>query len=201
MDRALASSSRFPLVSGQVIARRKGSDRIWPDATPTVPYCEYLLVRNRLGYGEGLMQTSTLLAPKALLETTPFSTGLLKHQDWDWVLRCSVRSDVSILFVEHPVAIWNLDAAPTRVSETHRWRQSVGWIRSVKSITTPRSYASFIAHYVAPSAANDRAYSSCLPLLGEMLKEGSPRVRDIMVYLGAWLAPKRAIRFLRKRKG
>jgi len=188
---------RYPLVCGQVIARSATGDAIWPENAPRKPYSEYLTVRNRLSYGEGLMQTSSLMAPRELLHVMPFTKGLPKHQDWDWVLRCASQPDVKIVYVPTPLAIWNLDVGGSRVSKTNRWRDSLRWIRDMNDMVTPRAYASFMAFYVAPQAANDGAYREFFPLLKEMVWKGSARPLDLAVYLGAWLTPHRFKNFLR----
>jgi glycosyltransferase involved in cell wall biosynthesis len=185
----LASSRRWPLLCSQVLARTPEAEYIWPEAAPCEPYSEYLLVRSRLTYGEGLMHTSTLMAKRELLKEVPFRPGLRKHQDWDWVLRCTRRSDVEVIFLPEPLAVWYVDTNRTRVSHQNMWWTSYDWIRESRALVTKRAYSSFLATYVARQASADRAWSAFLPLLKEVCCVGSPRLRDLGVFLGAWVVP------------
>ena len=165
---------------------------------PRRPYSEYLLVRSRMSYGEGLIQTSTVMAKRDLLLRAPFREGLRKHQDWDWILRVTGLHQAEVVFVPEPLAVWTLDQDRIRVSSQNVWRSSYDWIRESRGLVTRRAYASFIATYVARQAAAEGAYFAFLPLLKDMLVAGSPRPRDIGMYLAAWLTPMRLHRWLRK---
>jgi glycosyltransferase involved in cell wall biosynthesis len=194
---AKSSSSRWPIICCQVIARSDAADCIWPDKPPRQPYSNYLLVRSRLGYGEGLIQTSTIIAPRELLARVGFAAGLPKYQDWDWVLRCTQVSGVEVVFVPKPLVIWALGDGRARTSHQDNWRASYAWIKSVRSIITPRAYASFIATYVAPQAADARQWQAFFPLLTDALFGGTPAVRDLCMFGGAWLVPARCRSFLK----
>ncbi len=194
----LASSCRLPLVCSQVLARTPVGEYTWPETAPSRPYSEYLLVRSRLTYGEGVMQTSTLMTKRELLEQVPFREGLRKHQDWDWILRCTQRSDVEVIFVPEPLAVWYLDTNRTRVSQHNMWQTSYDWIRESRTLVTKRAYSSFITTYVARQAAVEGAWNAFLPLLKEACCAGSPRIRDLTVFLGAWLVPSRFHGTIRK---
>jgi glycosyltransferase involved in cell wall biosynthesis len=178
-----------PLICSQVIARTPAADFIWPETVPRRPYSEYLLVRSRLIYGEGLMQTSTLMAKRELLEQVPFRRGLRKHQDWDWVLRCTAREDVQVIFLPEPLAVWSLDQSRARVSQESLWRLSFDWIKQSRHLVTKRAYAGFLATYVAPQASSEKAWSAFFPLLWQLSTFGSPRWRDLGMFMGAWVVP------------
>jgi glycosyltransferase involved in cell wall biosynthesis len=186
---ATSSAAQSPLICSQVIARNPNAEFVWPENPPHAPYSEYLLVRNRLGYGEGLMQTSTLLAKRELLERVPFQKGLQKHQDWDWTLRCVEVPGVEVVYVAEPLAIWNLDDGRDRASRADAWKISWNWIKSSRERVTPKAYAAFIATIVAPQAAAQNAWSAFLPTVAELFNPGSPRPRDLMMFAGAWFFP------------
>ena len=186
---AISSTAQFPLLCSQVTARNPIAEFVWPENPPDAPYSEYLLVRSRLGYGEGLMQTSTLLAKRGLLERVPFQKGLQKHQDWDWILRCVELPGVEVLYVPEPLAIWNLDDGRERASRADAWMASWNWIKSSRARVTPKAYAAFIATHVAPQAASQNAWGAFVPTARELFHPGSPRPRDLMMFAGAWFFP------------
>jgi glycosyltransferase involved in cell wall biosynthesis len=185
------------IVCSQVIARTAEGDMVLPEKAPRKPYSEYLLVRSRLTFGEGLMQTSTLLARREHLLRMPFSKGLRKHQDWDWILRCAEEQGLQVIFVPEPLAVWYVDDMRARVSQVNAWRSSLEWIRSSRMRVTKRAYASFVATYVAPQAAIEGSWKTCWMLLNEMWRMGNPRLRDIVVFAGAWLFPSKLRQKLR----
>ncbi len=198
LQAALASGCTLPIVCSQVIARSANAEMIWPIHPPREPYSDYLLVRKRLSYGEGLMQTSTLMAKRELFLAQPFTNGLIKHQDWDWILRALQLQGVATVYVEQPLAIWYLENNAGRVSRVNRWRASLEWIEDVSPLITPLAYSSFIATYVAPQAADAKAYLSLAPLFLKLISRCIPRPRDFVVFFAAWVFPSNIRVLLRK---
>lgn len=183
------SAPETQIVCSQVIARTTEGDMLLPEKAPAKPYSEYLLVRSRLTFGEGLMQTSTLMAKREHLLRIPFTKGLRKHQDWDWLLRCAEEQEMEVVFVPEPLAIWYVDDARARVSQENAWQISLEWIRSLRTSVTKKAYASFLATYVSPQAAVDGSWKTCALLFNEMFRIGEPRLRDLLVFAGAWFFP------------
>jgi glycosyltransferase involved in cell wall biosynthesis len=108
LEAALCSPHRFTIVTSFITTRTPQGDFIYPRRLPrpSEPLSEYLLARNSLSFGEGLIQTSTIFTEKELLVQVPFQEGLSKHQDWDWLLRASKLEGVGIDFINQPLAIW-----------------------------------------------------------------------------------------------
>lgn len=195
---ALESTSRFPIVCSQVIGRRQSGDSILPRKAPAPPFSEYLLARGSWSFGEGLIQSTTLFASRELLIAVPFTSGLRKHQDWDWVLRAVNRPDVKIEYIAEPLAIWYLDDQHSSTSRTNAWRYSLSWLRESRELITPRAYSGFIATQIAPQAAAEGAWNSFAPLAAEMCTAGKPKLIDLVLYFGMWLLPKRLRRVARR---
>lgn len=186
---AIASDGSDPIVACKVVAWTPGGDFIWPRTRPTEPLSEYLLARNSWTQGEGLLQTSTLLASKKLLQRVRFEDGLKKHQDWDWLLRVSKEQGVKIEFVDEPLAIWNLRDSGGGVSRRLDWHASLVWIRERRSLVTRRAYAGFVATQIASQAARQRQWKAFPSLIKEMFRVGSPKTIDFLLLLGMWLVP------------
>jgi glycosyltransferase involved in cell wall biosynthesis len=186
---ARSSGSTEPIVACKVVAWTPGGDFIWPRALPTEPLSEYLLARNSWSQGEGLLQTSTLLAPRKLLQRIRFEDGLRRHQDWDWLLRVTREQGVKIEFVDEALAIWNLRDSAGGVSRRLDWQASLAWIRERRAIVTRRAYAGFVATQIASQAARQRQWKVFPFLLTEMFRMGSPKAIDLCLLLGMWLVP------------
>jgi hypothetical protein len=192
------SAAKSPIVSGQAIVRTRGKELVWPRKAPFTPISEYLFSRKSWSFGEGLLLTSTLLAPRALLLEVPFTSGLRKHQDLDWVLRALTRPGANIEFIPEPLAIWDLAEGRSSVSRTMEWKFSWDWIRSQNELVTQRAYAGFIATQISPQAARQNEWRAFFPLLFDMFRNGHPSTFDVAIYLSMWCTPqwiRRVVRF------
>lgn len=196
---AQISQYELPIIASRLTARSPKGDYIRPTRFLALsePISEYLLARNSLFQGEGLIQTSVLLTKKKLLQQVPLRTDLQRHQDWDWLLRVSNLAGVGIEFVPEPLAIWYVDEKRTTISGTSNWRNSLAWIQENKNLVTPRAYSAFILVEVGAQAAQESAWQEFLPLLMEAVKLGKPQLIDLLLYLGLWLIPQETRRSLR----
>lgn len=186
---ARKSSCPDPIVACKVVARTPGGEVVWPRKLPTEPLSEYLLARDTWTQGEGLLQTSTLLTTRRLLQKVRFEDGLRKHQDWDWLLRAAMEPGTKIEFVDEPLAIWNLREPTGGVSRKLDWQVSLAWIRERRALVTRRAYAGFIATQIASQAARQKHWNAFLPLLSEMCRIGRPKAIDMCLLLGMWFVP------------
>jgi glycosyltransferase involved in cell wall biosynthesis len=198
MERALASTYKFPVVGGQLRARTSRYEVVWPRTQPHHPLSEYLLARNSWSYGEGLLSTITLLVPKDLLAVVRFRSELQRHQDLDWVLRAAGHPGAGIEFIAQPLAIWHQAEKRQSISSTTNWRASLEWIDSVRSIITARAYASFLATHVASQAALEKAWGAFPLLLERMIATGKPNAHDLLLFFGMWSVPHGVRRMVRK---
>jgi len=199
VQRARQSRSAAPIVCSQLLAHRDHEDvLIWPRKAPSLPICEYLFSRTSWSFGEGLLSTITLLIPRRLLLEVPFTSGLRKYQDFDWVLRVtSYKPDTLIEFIPEPLAIWHMGTAT--VSTTDDWKWAWTWIRSQRKQVTARAYSGFIASSVAPQAARQKQWQAFFPLLHDALTQGDPTLFQIVLYFSMWFAPPWVRRLARKR--
>jgi len=198
MQCASKSRFRYPIVSSQVFARTSQYEVIWPRIEPYEPLSEYLLARNSWSYGEGLLSTITLLFPKGLFQQIRFRPELQRHQDLDWVLRAAKHDGAGIEFVPQPLAVWHMAERRPSVSTTADWQTSLKWIDSVRDLITPRAYASFVATSLSPQAAAAHDWDAFPLLFKNMVTQGEPNLRDLLLYSGMWFVPQNLRRAVRK---
>lgn len=151
LEVARRSRKQFPVVTCRLIARRPVGDEIWPARAirQGEVMCEYLLCREAsIRQGEGFIQTSTLLAPRALMLKVPFNTDLTRHQDWDWLIRASVDGEVEFLWVWEPLVIYHIDAYRKSISAGRSQDPSLSWVRN-NCLITPKARAYFYATQIA----------------------------------------------------
>jgi glycosyltransferase involved in cell wall biosynthesis len=196
---ALASRDSMRIVSSQMFVRTAGKELIWPRKNPSLPICDYLFTRSTWTYGEGILSTITLLLPRQLALDVPFTVGLPKYQDFDWVLRAFDQPGVSVAFLPEPLAIWHMaEVRGTSVSSFDDWQRSLKWLRSQQSRITRRSYAGFIATQIAPQAARQRCWSAFTRLLIDMFLRGDPTLFVVTLYFFMWLSPHWLRRIVRR---
>ena len=191
VDRATRSALRHPIVACRVIGRTPHRDYIWPRRFPSAnePLNEYLIARNSWFRGEGHIATCAIFAERELLLSVPFTSGMSHNDDTDWFVRIGSRDDVGVEFVEEPLAIWYLEEARSCVSMQNDWQRTHVWLKSIRSLITPRSYSAFIATQLAGEAGRQHAWAAFFPLLGDMFSCGKPKPIDLAIYLGNWVMP------------
>lgn len=198
MRRALSSRHKYPIVSCKFICRTSSYELIWPRREPYSPLSEYLLARNSLSMGEGVLSTITLLFPKALGELSPFTLGLTRCQEVDWTLRAVQHEGVGVEFVREPLAVtYRHDELPS-ITAVPDWKASLRWVDSVRGLITPRAYASYLAVTVASQAARQRDWNAWLRLFTLILTRGRPKWRDIAFFLSVWCVPRKLQLAVRK---
>jgi glycosyltransferase involved in cell wall biosynthesis len=179
----------YPVISGQLIAKSPYGDFVWPRRFPaeSEPISEYLFNRKTFFRGEGQLQTSMLLTRKSLMELVPFTSGLRKHQDFEWYLRVSQVPGAQFHFVPEPLV--NLYLEENRDSITGRpdWRFSLDWLRANRKRMTGRAYAGFVSTQLAPEASQQGAWGAAPQLLAEMFRHGKPDYMDVSIFAAMWL--------------
>lgn len=189
---AQRSRHSLPIVSSRFVARTPEAEYIWPRRvlSPEENVSEYLFSRKGLFQGEGLMATPTLLVRRELLVRLPLSTGIKKHQDWDWVLRAARYKGVGFEFSEEPLAFVRMGSVHDGVSNSDDWSFSLQWIKEKREYVSPRAYAAFILTVVADQASRHAPLRKYLTLAFESFKNGSPRLLHLLLYGGMWIFPR-----------
>jgi glycosyltransferase involved in cell wall biosynthesis len=192
----------FPVVSTRVLARSASAARVLPAKPYHWPQSigDFLFCRSGLGDSGGVMQTSTLLAPRDLLLAIPFQSGLPMHQDWDWLIRVGAHEGVGFAMVRKPLTVWRVEDGRATVGQEPDWEFSLAWIRSVRKLISPRAFAWFVAVQCAWRAqASHAGVGVRLRLLRALLGEGRPELQSLAAFAGYSLVPGRIRRWVRDR--
>jgi glycosyltransferase involved in cell wall biosynthesis len=190
---ALAATAAVPspIVATRMISRTPRADSVMPRRLPVAgePLSEYLTVRRGLFYGDGFIQTSTIMAPTELLRRVPFTVGLRRQQELDWTLRALQHDDVELLYAPEALVLWNQDENRERISLQNPWEEQLAWLRASRSLFTPRAYAAFTMSVLSSMAAPTRSTRVFRELLGEARTHGRPGALDYVTYLQIWALP------------
>ncbi|WP_436521056.1 glycosyltransferase family 2 protein [Actinoplanes sp. HUAS TT8] len=180
-----------PVIASRLISRSPRADAILPRRLPAPgePISEYLTVRRGLFYGDGFIQTSTILAPTELFRRVPFTVGLRRQQELDWTLRATRHDGVALCFAPEPLVLWHQDEDRERISLEMPWREQLEWLRASRSLFTPRAYAAFAMSVLGSMAATTRSFAVFREVLAEARRNGRPGIVDYLTYLQIWALP------------
>lgn len=187
---------REPIVSCAVEIRGAGAGYVLPRRSPDPgePVSDWLFVRHGLFHGEGFVQTSTLLARRALFQAVPFDETLGRLQDTDWLLR-AIASGACLLPLPAVRAVWHVDRGRRRISDVGDWQGTLRWAHERRDLFTPRAYAALLMSIVADMAAGgDRR--GFVTILAEARRHGRPGWIDYLTYFRIWALPPRMRRWL-----
>jgi glycosyltransferase involved in cell wall biosynthesis len=195
-----ATSIWFPVITCRLIAQSPAASRVLPQRIydGSQPVGDYLFCRRRLADPGGLMQTSTLLAPRDLLVAVPFREGLRMHQDWDWIIRVASYQGVGVIMLPKPLTIWRVEDQRPSVGRLPSWEFSLAWIREIRLFVSPRAFSSFVAVQCVWRARKSHAGPTArLRILFAFLIEGRPGWRSAAHFFAFGLVPawlRRAVR-------
>ncbi len=196
MELAAVAPQPYPIISCQLIARTESRDFHWPRRQPRPDQSldEYLFCRSWPTTGEGMVQNSTILTPTELLKRVPFSAGLKRYVDLDWLMRTQQVDGAEAVFVasKEPLVIWHIEENRTRVSNRDDWHWALSYIQERRHLMTARGYGAFVMTFVSASAAKQGDWSAFFPLLREAFSGGRPGFVEVLGHLANFCLPRSA---------
>jgi glycosyltransferase involved in cell wall biosynthesis len=196
---AYSARCATPIVASRLVNRTPRAESVMPRRLPEPdePLSEYLTVRRGLFYGDGFIQTSTILAPTELFHRVPFTVGLRRQQELDWTLRAVRHEDVDLIVAPEALVVWHQDEDRERISLEMPWRQQLDWLRRNQELFTPRAYAAFTMSVLSSMAATTRSPKVFRELWREARGYGRPGPIDYLTFLQIWALPPQVRRALR----
>ena len=97
----------------------------------------------------GEMLTSTLLVSRTLASRTLFQTGLVKHQDLDFVIRLE-KQGAKFIFIPQVLAIWQNEPRCDRISRQVNYQVSLDWIEQYRQHISESVYQGFLLKEIVP---------------------------------------------------
>ncbi len=188
---AAAVDTPTPIIASRLLNRTPRAESVLPRRLPAdgEPVSEYLTVRRGLFYGDGFIQTSTIMAPTELFHRVPFTVGLRRQQELDWTLRAVRHDDVALHVAAEPLVLWHQDEDRDRISMHMPWREQLDWLRGNRDLFTPRAYAAFTMSVLSSMAATTRSAAVCREILAEARRHGRPGAIDYLTFLQIWAVP------------
>ena len=110
------------------------------------PISEYLLCTVSLLHPrQGFVQTSTFFARRSLFMEVPFTKGLKRNQETDWLLRAIPHTGTEVVILEKVLAIFHNEKKTHRIGSSTDWEYTFQWAVDNKALFTPRALAVFFS--------------------------------------------------------
>ncbi|WP_045235233.1 glycosyltransferase family 2 protein [Deinococcus pimensis] len=200
LEAARHSASPLPVVVGSWVTRTPRGDTENPPRFPDPGESigDYMLARRSAFARPCGFMSSVIFTRRQLLLDVPFTKGLPKQQDWDWVLRAAAHEGVGFEFVSGTTAVWYFEEAREHMSRHLDWRAGLTWAQEMLrgGFMSERAYVGFINSHLAPYAQKAADRSAMLPLLSELLGH-RPRPFEVGRFLSTWMLPLESRRRLR----
>lgn len=155
------------------------------DLQPDERIPNYLFRRTSLGYGEGLIHPSAIICDRDLVVDEPWDTAVRRHEDWDWLLRAGLRSDVSILTCPDVLVRVALGGRSFSID----WRSSMTWVEQRAGLLTARERGDFLLCHTATLAFRSHRRLGGLIVAQRAVTSGRPGVTAWVVWFLHLLSP------------
>jgi len=188
---AEAAENLYVLVFSKMTVKFPNSVSVWPRRLPYAgePISDYLFTRKGLSFGDGFLQTSSFFASRTMFDEVPFTKGLKRFQDTDWLLRAGAHPMARIEVVPEPLVTYYMDSQQT-VSRKPDWEYLYNWAHENRKFFTNRAYSFFLATVCVPRAAKQREpFRVFAKLLRECAFNGSPTFNCLVICFNLWFIP------------
>ncbi|PYY48078.1 glycosyltransferase family 2 protein [Curtobacterium sp. MCBD17_023] len=114
----------------------------------------YLAERSSFRYGATGLQSSAILVSAVLGRAVEWDPTLRKHQDWDFLIRCSEIADVKVHV--NATRVFTQQGSADSISRRREWRDSQAFLLRHESSMSPRSRADFVLVHIMRAAISQR---------------------------------------------
>jgi glycosyltransferase involved in cell wall biosynthesis len=168
LQKAEELADSYTVIASRYFEQTDMTRFVQPRAVPRAGQAisEYLFCETTFkGIREGFLQTSTWLVSRQLFLEVPFTKGLKRNQDTDWLLHAFANPRTRLILLEQPLAVFYNQSAAVRISNTLDWRYHYHWLLSNEKLFTQRAAAYFVSTICTATAAQQRADLSTFRLL------------------------------------
>jgi hypothetical protein len=186
------TEARYPIISSKLLMHGCDDGRILPRRLymPSKNVAEYLFCRTGFFYGDGMLQTSTLLVKRCLLLEVRFQKGLERHQDWDWLLKVATRRDVEIMMLPEVLTRMRVEEQGGSVSQSGDWESSLIWAKTARPFMSAKAYSYFISTECVPRASKCGVSPAIyVRLFWECLWHGHPCLWQMALFIFFCVVP------------
>jgi len=189
---AMEMAGALSFVACQFVDGGRYGKRVLPvlHESPRSSFSDFLLCRPSLFGGSGYVQTSTWLVSKQLADICPFTPGLKRNQDLDWMLRAMSIPGARFTLVMEPLSIFNSAQETGRVSKSPDWQFHYRWALDNLHYFSKKALAYFLATTCVEDAVKQgQRLSASVHLLYAMFRYGDVSLRCLLLFAYYFLCP------------
>jgi glycosyltransferase involved in cell wall biosynthesis len=198
MDSSLHIDPKINFVACRAEERNRSTSRVRPLDFPRSEenWSEYIYCRG------GLLLPSTFLVKRSAMLAVPFTKGLRRNEDTDWLLRAKIGGTIHPLWIDDVLAIYHNETAENRLSTQSEWRDRYQWFLESQSLLTKKSVPYYFGRLCIPEAKRSKSpMRACCFLLKEALLHGKLSVRATIYLLVVTLSSRDWRKRMRARWG
>jgi glycosyltransferase involved in cell wall biosynthesis len=191
LDKQLESvgiaAGEVTFAASQYFDDRDGKTTVQPRLFPSSDQelSEYLFCEiDLLGRRRGFLQTSTWLVRRQFCLSYPFTSGLKKNQDTDWLLRSLPHCREQTNFVAEPLTIFHRHPTIKRISTTLDWEYTYKWAETNRHLFTSRALAFLLMTECTRSANRQGSGVTALAFLWKKASESVRHSPRLLLCLG-----------------
>jgi len=167
---------------------RPGPNRLIAEGEPVE---DYLFRRRIPSGGRPSIYTSSVLCPRQLAVQVPWDESVVRHQDWDWLIRLGRVPGTIFAQVPDPVVRIHL-GSESSISASTDWRASLDWANRVLR-GNPAVYADFVAAQPLRYALAARSWTGVKTVLAALRNAARVPAAGPVVIGVAGMLPRRTI--------
>lgn len=152
---------------------------------------DYLFRKRGPRMGRASIFTSSLLCQTSIARSCPWDENLVRHQDWDWLIRLQRNRGVNVLQLREPLLTIYPDS-PGSISAGADWRSSLEWASSQKRDWNARTYADFLTSQSLRYAIQSKSIRGVNSVVRELLAAGHWPSTQTVATAAAGILPKAA---------
>lgn len=154
---------------------------------------DYLFHRRRPGGGRASIYTSTLLCQRDLARDVRWDESLVRHQDWDWLIRATSVPGVELRQLVDPL-VRVYTGSKGSISASANWKDSLRWAdETLGSYSSVNTYVDFLVAQTLRYAVAARSSDGIREVVRRLRKaEARPSVGPILI-AGGGVIPRHMI--------
>lgn len=184
------TAARHCIIATRFIDSRPNAQIVQPGVPPKhgQPISDYLFAETSvLGFRNGFLQTSTWLAQREVFIRVPFTKGLPRNQETDWLIRAVPALSLDVHVVWKTLVIFHNEASTGRITSRSDWRDTTQWAVS-GGYFTPKALAFFFAIVCVPGARLNGEPLSVFSGLLRQLRDAGGRftLKSAWLFFASW---------------
>lgn len=147
------------IIFSKLLMDNKVTEKVFPESIyQGGDLSEYIFCKH------GLVSTITLFMPKNVATNVMFKKDLVKHQDYDFVLR-AYRIGITFSMIEKVLAIWHNEKRTDRMGVKVEYEDSLKWLDDNKNLFTAESAKMFVKRDILSQVLREKNSITALKFL------------------------------------